>query len=301
MKRSFGQQIRNALGVRLGVFDQHSPVPLDALNLQVEIPCLEDLPGIAAVTPSFNQVEFVSRTVESVLSQNVRSLEYIVQDGMSTDGTTEILTGFSGRLKVFSEKDRGQADAINKGFSRTEAPIMAWLNSDDVWLPGALKRVAATFAARPDIDVLYGDRLIIDEHDNVIGAWVLPYHDETVVRIVDYIPQETLFWRRSAWERAGGYIDVNFDFALDWEFILRLLKTGSRFAHIPFFLGAFRCHQAQKTSTQFETRGREEVAKLRQAYNRDGFLMKKTAHARFLAAHRNAHSSAWASVSKRLV
>lgn len=300
MKRSFGQLFRKAFGVHLGVFHQHDPVPLSALNFQNEIPSQPGLPGIAVVTPSFNQAAFVARTVNSVVTQDFCSAEYIVQDAMSTDGTSNILKRISGAFNVFYEEDDGQADALNRGFSKTKAPIMAWLNSDDVLLPGALRRVAATFAAHPEIDVLYGDRLIIDECDNVIGAWVLPYHDETVMRIVDYIPQETLFWRRSAWERAGGYIDVNFDFALDWEFILRLAKSGCRFTHLPCFLGGFRYHPAQKTLTEYEAIGRAEIFKLRKVYGDGNFVVNTAAHMKFLAAHRTAHSLAWAALSKKV-
>lgn len=280
------------MGIRLGVFDQHKPVPLKSMNLDVGVPLSETGPQIAVVTPSFNQAEFVAQTVESVLSQSENPLEYVVQDGGSTDNTANVLQKYAGQLRFFSEKDEGQADAINKGFSKTTAPIMGWLNSDDLLLPGALQRVAATFAANPEADVLYGNRLLIDEQNNVIGEWVLPYHDEIVMRHINYIPQETLFWRRRAWERAGGTIDVNFDFALDWEFILRLCETGSRFIHVPEFLGAFRCHEMQKTATNFQTRGRQEIANLRRIYRAGGSLENGIAHARFLAAHRLAHSKA---------
>lgn len=298
MTRSPGQRLRHVLGVRLGVFDQHSPVPLSALRLPPVPPLPLALPRIALVTPSFNQGQFIGRTIESVLAQGYPALDYVIQDGGSIDSTAEALAPFVRRLTVISEADAGQADAINRGFARSDAPIMGWVNSDDLLLPGTLARVAAIFTAHPEIDAVYGNRLIVDERDQVIGAWVLPRHDADVLRRVDYVPQETLFWRRSIWEAAGGSINTALDFAIDWDLLLRFLAVGCRFRHVAAFLGAFRIHAAQKTSVVMNSAGRAEIARLRQLYAPPaGGLRSSFAHAVFLFDHRRAHRRAWAEVA----
>ena len=140
---------------------------------------------------------------------------------------------------------------------------MAWLNSDDVLLPGSLAYVAGYFAAHAEVDVVYGDRIMIDEHDREIGAWVLPPHDDDALTVADYVPQETLFWRRPIWEAVGGALDPAFGYALDWDLLLRFRAEGAKMVHLPRFLGGFRIHDAQKT-TSAHLFGRVEMARLRQ-------------------------------------
>jgi hypothetical protein len=130
-------------------------------------------------------------------------------------------------------------------------------------LPGALAYVANYFAHHPDVDVIYSHRLIIDEQDREIGRWVLPPHDNEVLSWCDYIPQETLFWRRRVWERIGGRLDASFQFALDWDLILRLSDAGAHFARVPRFLAAFRVHPTQKTTMEIHSRGAAEMRRLR--------------------------------------
>jgi hypothetical protein len=163
-----------------------------------------------------------------------------------------------------SAPDGGQADAINRGFAGTEGEVMAYLNSDDLLLAGTLHAVAAAFERHPDVDVVYGHRIVIDEEDREIGRWVLPAHDDAVLSWADYVPQETLFWRRRIWERVGARMDESFRFALDWELLLRFRDAGARFLRLPRFLGCFRVHAAQKTSTQMEAVGLAEMARLRE-------------------------------------
>ena len=126
---------------------------------------------------------------------------------------------------------------------------MAYLNSDDLLLPGSLAYVAGYFAAHPEVDVVYGHRVMIDEHDRQIGSWVLPRHDDEEIALLDFVPQETLFWRRTAWEAAGGQIDASLRFAIDWDLLLRLRDSGAKMVRLPRFLGAFRAHDEQKTAT----------------------------------------------------
>src|ERR1700758_5151322 len=156
-------------------------------------------PSIAVVTPSFNHAEFISETIESVLTQNYADLRYAVQDGGSTDGTLAILAGYGNRLDWVSRPDAGQSDAINRGFARISGEIMAWLNSDDILMPGALAYVAHYFETHPDVAVVYGHRIYIDEMGREIGRCVLPAHHAETLQFADFVPQETLFWRRNVW------------------------------------------------------------------------------------------------------
>jgi hypothetical protein len=140
---------------------------------------------------------------------------------------------------------------------------MAYLNSDDLLLSGSLHYVANFFATHPDVDVVYGHRILINEQDKEIGRWILPRHDNEILSWADYIPQETLFWRRRIWDRVGGSMDDNFQFALDWELLLRFRDVKARFVRLPRFLGAFRVHAEQKTATKVHEIGQEEMFRLR--------------------------------------
>src|SRR5262249_16145145 len=233
----------------LGLLRQYEPRPLNISSLEVRLPA--DPPIISIVTPSYNQGAFLERTIRSVLNQVYPRLQYIVQDGGSTDGTAAILERYRSRLAwCASEPDGGQADAINRGFLHATGEILAYLNSDDVLLPGALAYVANYFARHPGIDVIYGHRIVIDHEDREVGPGVLPAHDNEAVGWCDYVPQETLFWRRDVWERIGGSLDEGFQFALDWDLLLRLRDVGAKFARVPHFLAAFRVHPDQKTSAR---------------------------------------------------
>jgi len=219
---------------------------------------------ISVVVPSFNQAKFIEQTLDSLLAEGFPHLEVVVVDGASTDATADVLRAFGPRLSSWvSEPDNGQADAINKGFRRSTGEIMAWLNSDDMIVPGTLHRVARFFAENPDVDVVYGDRILVDEEGRDIGRWVLPGHSGSLLKWVDFVPQETLYWRRRAWQAIGGAVDERLRFAVDWDILLRFSKAGLKFAHIPEFLGIFRIHATQKTSSVIATTGREEMTALR--------------------------------------
>ncbi len=222
-------------------------------------------PLISIATPSFNQGRFLEATIKSVLDQNYPALEYAVQDGGSTDDSVAVMEKYRGRLiHAESRKDNGQAHAINLGFAHaTKGEIMAYLNSDDLLLPGTLNYVASYFAANPDVDVVYGHRVNIDPEGNEIGRWVLPGHSDQMLVWADYVPQETLFWRRRIWDKAGGKIDESFHFALDWDLLLRFREAGAKFVRLPRFLGAFRVHASQKTTAELIDRGTPEMNKLR--------------------------------------
>lgn len=261
--------IKNRLGVmvapRLGNLNQHAPRPVCLPRHYEQAITLSDTPRVSIVTPSFMQARFIGRTIESVLGQSYPNLEYFVQDGGSQDGTVEVLKGYGDRLAGWeSQPDGGQSQAINLGFAHTTGEIMAWLNSDDMLVPGAVHTIVDYFNRHPEVDVVYGDRLLIDENDMEIGRWIMPGHDSEVLSWADYVPQETLFWRRRIWDRVGGQIDESFKFAMDWDLLVRFREAGARFAHIPKFLGAFRIHQQQKTSAAINEIGHREMARIRE-------------------------------------
>jgi glycosyltransferase involved in cell wall biosynthesis len=249
---------------RIGCLVQHPPRPLRIPPSYRRVAPPADPPRISIVTPSFNQAHLIERTIRSVLEQRYPSLEYIVQDGGSRDGTAGILAGCAHGLHHWeSLPDNGQTDAINRGFRHASGEIMAYLNSDDLLLPGALNFIARFFADHPEIDAVYGHRVLIDEQDREIGRWILPPHDDRVLTWADYVPQETLFWRRRVWDRIGGAFDESFHFAMDWDFLLRLRGAGARFTRLPRFLGAFRVHDQQKTSAAMSDLGMQEMTRLR--------------------------------------
>jgi len=261
------RQLRRIMHPQLGQLHHHAPIPFVMQNVEhrTQPRPKTDLLSISIVTPSLNQGHFMERTIRSVLNQQYLQMEYLIQDGGSTDETPRILTQYQAQLTAIeSERDGGQGAAINRGFHRATGEIMAWLNSDDVLLPGALAYVAQFFQTHPDVDVVYSHRIIIDDQDQEIGRWILPPHDKNMLRWADYVPQETLFWRRRIWEKTGGYIDESFQFALDWELLLRFQAAGATFARLPRFLAAFRVHPHQKTSTMLEGQGFQEMMRLRE-------------------------------------
>jgi glycosyltransferase involved in cell wall biosynthesis len=262
--RSVYRRTIRFIAPRLGVLNQHAPRELRLPPSHSRPISLVDAPRISIVTPSFNQAQFIERTIRSVLDQGYPALEYRVQDGGSRDGTVEILRRYEGKLAGWeSAPDDGQSQAINRGFTGTTGEIMAWLNSDDVLFPGSLAFVGEFFASHPEVDVIYGHRILIDEDDRQIGRWMLPAHDDAVLSWADFVPQETLFWRRRIWDKVGGRVDESFRFAMDWDLLLRFREAGARFERVPRFLGGFRIHGRQKTSATISDVGFDEMDRLR--------------------------------------
>ena len=249
---------------RLGTLRHHPPRPLRFPISANSRPPLEDAPTISIVTPSLNQARFLEHAIESVLGQKYPLLEYVVQDGGSNDGSRQILDRYSDRLDHWeSVPDGGQASALNRGFARTSGEVMAYLNSDDLLLPGALSHVARFLHNHPEVEVVYGHRVLIDELGREIGRQVIPRHSDRVLSWASFIPQETVFWRRAAWERAGATFDESFQCAIDWDLLVRLREVGARMARLPRFLGAFRVHGDQKTTALGPTIGVDEMQRIR--------------------------------------
>jgi len=287
-----GTWLRQIVGIRLGCLHQYPPRVLSVRPLS-QIDHDANLPTIALVTPSFNQAEFVGQTINSVRDQHYPSLQYVIQDACSKDGTEGVLKSLDNAgLDIHIEPDQGQADALNTGFARTSADIMGYLNSDDLLLPGTLHFVAQYFHDNPSVDVIYGNRLIIDELGQEVGRWILPGHDSQVLRFVDYVPQESMFWRRCIWERIGAKFDASLQFAMDWDLILRFLDAGAVFHHVPELFGVFRAHGGQKSQVDFLTRGAREMATLRSKHSDMNLsnLNRARLHISYLYQHTKADS-----------
>ncbi|MGO4712516.1 glycosyltransferase family 2 protein [Bradyrhizobium sp. 2TAF24] len=255
------QMLLGRLRPRLWTFEQYASRRLRIPpHYALERPP-ENAPSIAIVTPSLDQGFSIRATIDSVLHQDYPKLDYLVQDGGSRDGTPTILESYGDRLNWRSESDTGQSNAINRGFAVVQGDIMGYLNSDDVLLPGTLAYVANAFARHPDVDVVYGHRIYIDVDGFDVGRCVLPHHDAETLKWADYIPQETMFWRRRVWDAVGPF-DETFRYALDWDFILRAQSAGFRFMRLPRFLACFRVHEQQKT-IDLQDVGAAEMRRLR--------------------------------------
>jgi GT2 family glycosyltransferase len=213
-------------------------------------------PLVSIVTPSFNQARYLDATIQSVLSQDYLRIEYIVIDGASTDGSLEIIKKYESRLAYWvSEKDHGQADAINKGLAYAKGDILAWLNSDDYYLPNTISWVAKVFEENPDVVMVYGNMLAVDEHGQTIN--VLKYKQLSLEDLLCFqiIGQPAVFFRREAYEKAGG-LDTTFHFLLDHHLWIRIAQQG-KILHIPQTWAAARYHAEAKNRAKASEFGRE--------------------------------------------
>lgn len=225
-------------------------------------------PKVSIVTPSYNHGEFIEKTILSVICQDYPNLEYVLVDAASTDRTKDILQKYQDHISVLIvEPDRGQTDALNKGFRRCTGDILAYLNSDDCYADSTVISTAVGyFNQNPEIDVVYGQRNCIGKGGRF--TYCAPYRPfcQDSLYLSDYISQECVFWRRGIFEKAGAYVDESFHFAMDYELWLRFLKHGATFLSVPEFFGLFRSYQEQKSIDLWETVGLPEIARLHQTY-----------------------------------
>jgi glycosyltransferase involved in cell wall biosynthesis len=224
---------------------------------------------VSVVTPSFNQGAFIAETIESVLGQEGARIEYLVVDGGSTDATLDVLCGYGDRTRWISEPDRGQADAINKGWRRTSGEIIAWLNADDVYLPGAVRQVVEVFASRPEVDAVYGDCDYVDAGGRRLEPYpTRPYDYLALVREArNYIPQPATFLRRRVLDRVGP-LDESLHYVMDFDYWLRL-GLHHTMAYLPVRLAATRLHPGAKSVTSGAGFGQELAGVYRRLFARD--------------------------------
>ena len=214
-------------------------------------------PLVTIVTPSFNQARYLRTSIESVLAQDYPHIEYVVIDGGSTDGSLEILKSYGDRVTWISGPDGGQADALNKGFERTEGAIVGWLNADDVYAPGAVATVVRAFDAHPQVGLVYGQGSIIDATGGLVGPFneIEPFSLWRLLHGLDYILQPAAFFRRGL--AAGvGWLDTQLEFALDWDLWLKLAGAAD-VLYLRESLAFSRVHETAKTSTGGWRRVRE--------------------------------------------
>ena len=211
---------------------------------------MSNLPLVSIITPSFNQAQFLEATIQSVLGQEYPRIEYIIVDGGSTDGSVDVIKKYAGRLAWWvSEQDKGQTDAINKGFNRASGEILAWLNSDDTYNPGAVSAAVKYLTENPDVAMVYADCNYINEQGGVIGKFNSAQTDHRRLREgYVHIPQQTMFFRANYWKELGP-LDPSFYFAMDYDLWTRLASR----APLKYLAGQtwanFRIHTSGKTTS----------------------------------------------------
>ena len=211
---------------------------------------------VSIITPSFNQSPFLERTIRSVLEQGYEDIEYLVVDGASTDGSLDIINKYAPRLAWWiSEKDHGQSEAINKGFAHAHGEIVAWLNSDDCYLPGTVSAAVEQFERHPQAVLIYGNMRAVDENDRTIN--ILKYHQLSLVDLLCFqiIGQPAVFMRRSALAKAGG-LDITLHCMLDHQLWIRIAEQGE-IVHVNETWAAARYHAGAKNRAQAVEFGRE--------------------------------------------
>lgn len=241
---------------------------------------------VSIITPSYNQAKYLEQTIQSVLRQDYPRIEYIVMDGASSDGSVEIIKKYAGQLTYWeSQQDMGQADAINKGFARATGDIVAWLNSDDYYLPGTVSKAVQVFEENPDAVLIYGNMLAVDENGatfNTLTYRPLTFEDLLCFHIIG---QPAVFMRRSALQKTKG-LDPTFHFLLDHLLWIQIAKQG-KILHVDQTWSAARYHAEAKNVAKAAEFGREAFRIL------ETIAQDKDLAATLLKIDRRAHASAY--------
>lgn len=219
---------------------------------------------ISIITPSYNQGEYLEQTILSVLGQEYPDLEYMILDGGSTDNSVDIIRKYASRLTYWQScRDGGQADAINQGFARASGDVIAWLNSDDMYLPGTLQRISdAVLANGPDIpQIIFGNCLHMNMFTpkEAYGSDVRHAFATHAIELNDYIVQPSSFWTRKTLALVGE-LRAELHFAFDWEWFIRARRAGVTFYPVDDFLSVYRVHDKHKTATGGDKRIQEIAA-----------------------------------------
>lgn len=228
-------------------WQMYPPIPT------LPVPVVGDaaLPLVSIVTPSYNQGQFIRETIESVLHQDYPNIEYWVIDGGSTDDTVAILREYEAdpRFHWLSERDRGQADAINKGWARCHGDVLCWLNSDDVYLnENAVRIQAKVLLASPEVGLVYGDGYFADVNGHILRSFPTRPYEYSALFEVAFIVQPTVFVRRDIVQRVGP-VDTSFHFAMDHNYWLRCVAITSP-KYVPSPIATYRLHEDSKTVSQ---------------------------------------------------
>lgn len=207
-----------------------------------------EYPLVTIITPSFNQGLFLEETINSVLNQSYKNIEYIVVDGLSTDNTLEILSKYKSLISnIIIEKDFGQSDALNKGFAASKGDLIGWINSDDLLDSNAIQNVVNVFMSRVDIDFIYGNINLIDESskhlDDLRGSQVI--YPNLLIDMTLPIPQQGSFWRRRVYDSIGG-LNIRYHYVLDREYFIKICSRFNSY-YLDCVLGKFRMHSNSKS------------------------------------------------------
>jgi glycosyltransferase involved in cell wall biosynthesis len=205
---------------------------------------------VTILTPSYNQARFLERTILSVLSQDYSDIEYIVIDGGSNDGSLEIIQKYSDQLSFWiSEPDLGQTDAINKGFAKASGSILAWLNSDDTYRPGAVRGAVDFLTERPEVGMVYGNAYYVDDQDQIVARYPAGKTNYRKLRRgVTTIPQQAMFFRSTIWQMVGP-LDASFYYAMDYDLWTRIAAVSPiAFHDVPW--ANFRLQSESKSLTE---------------------------------------------------
>jgi glycosyltransferase involved in cell wall biosynthesis len=204
---------------------------------------------ISVVMPSYNQCQFIDEAIQSIINQSYQNFELIIMDAVSTDGTEEVLARYRQhpQVRISIKKDKGQADALAKGFAQCSGDIYTWLNSDDVLASGAFEHVVETFSANPEVDILNGELNVIDEQSSFIAVWPRKkIATKQWMHFPQTIGQPSTFFRASLYTKVGG-VNPAYHYAMDYDLFFRMVLAGAKIRYIDTVLAGFRVHSQSKT------------------------------------------------------